>query len=108
MHQSHCKINSCGTSKRSLRRTAVTLATLLLAASACAGSSKQQQGSSSNGALATAPTDPAAKVGKPKVICEMEREVGSNIPRRVCRTPEQRERERDEAQRTLQGSPPSN
>jgi hypothetical protein len=32
------------------------------------------------------------------LICEMERPVGSNIPRRVCRTPEQIEREREAAQ----------
>jgi len=31
----------------------------------------------------------------------MERPVGSNIPRRVCRTPEQIEREREAAQNKM-------
>lgn len=42
----------------------------------------------------SAPPTAAEKPRKPKLICESETRTDSSIPRRVCRTPEQIEAER--------------
>jgi hypothetical protein len=92
-------------SKRALRMAIV--GGLVLAISACATSRQQSQGSSSGTSAAMASSDSMVAAGKKKVICTMERSVGSNIPQRVCWTPESREAEREETQRLLYRAQPS-
>ncbi len=65
---------------------AALASSLLLIAAACAGPSTSGSNSAalkSNGIAFN--QDSSAKKG-PKVVCTMEREVGTNIPERVCRT----------------------
>jgi len=38
----------------------------------------------------------------PKATCTVETPTGSNMPRRVCKTAEEREADRNESQRTLE------
>jgi len=92
-------------SKRALRMAIV--GGLVLAISACATSHQQAQGSSSGTSAAMASSDGTGTAGRKKVICSMERPVGSNIPERVCWTPESREAEREETQRLLYRPQPS-
>ena len=89
-----------------MRYASLVLSSLFLLASACATSS-----SSSGGAplqsQSRAASAPAAAASKPtasdddKLICEYERPVGSNIPRKVCRTQAQIDREREAAQEKM-------
>jgi len=46
-----------------------------------------------------APSEAAAEPEKPKKICRMETRTGSNMPTRVCRTPEQIEADHAAANR---------
>jgi len=83
-----------------MARTVVALASILALASACAGPSATAAGNAPLKAQAGA-TQPAATTAIPeqkKLVCQMERPVGSNIPRKICRTQEQIDRERDAAQ----------
>ena len=86
-----------------MTRSILALASILVVASACAGPSATAGGNAPLKAqAATAPASaPAAVAQEQKPVCAMERPVGSNIPRRVCRTPEQIEREREAAQDTM-------
>jgi hypothetical protein len=45
------------------------------------------------------PAAKAEKPPKPKLVCTSERQIGSLMPTRVCRTPEQLEAERRAAER---------
>ena len=83
-----------------MARTILAVATILGLASACATTSAPAGGTAPAKAQATtAPTaSPAVATDDQKLICSVERPVGSNIPRRICRTPEQIERERQAAQ----------
>lgn len=83
-----------------MARNLIALASILALASACAGPSATAGGGAALKAQAgTAQSSaPGAVPEEQKLICAMERPVGTNIPKRVCRTPEQIERERDAAQ----------
>ena len=83
-----------------MARTILGLATILALASACATTSAPAGGTAPVKAQpATGQTAaPAVASGEQKLVCSTERPVGSNIPKRVCRTPEQIEREREAAQ----------
>lgn len=48
---------------------------------------------------APTPEAKAENPQKPKLVCTSERPMGSNIPKRVCRTPEQVQAEMDAARR---------
>jgi hypothetical protein len=77
------------------------LSSLLLLASACATSSASNGGAplQSQSRAASAPADkPTATAQDDKLICQTERPVGSNIPKRVCRTQAEIDREREAAQ----------
>ena len=50
-------------------------------------------------ATAEAPAAKAEKPEKPKMICTKEQAIGSNMPRRVCRTPDRIEAEQRAADR---------
>jgi hypothetical protein len=82
-----------------MRRTASILGSLLALTAACASSTASSgtpaAKSQSSGAAVTA--DKTSHEDS-KLICEMERPVGSNIPKRVCRTQAQIDKERAEAQ----------
>jgi hypothetical protein len=88
-----------------MRPASLVSSLLLLLASACATSSTSSGGAAlqSQSRAASAP----AAVAKPtaqddsKLICEVERPVGSNIPKRVCRTQAQIDREREAAQEKM-------
>jgi hypothetical protein len=85
-----------------MRYASLVLCSLFLLASACATSSTSS-GAAPLQTPSRAASAPAA-ASKPtasdddKLICEMERPVGSNIPKRVCRTQAQIDREREAAQ----------
>jgi hypothetical protein len=81
-----------------MARTIIALASIL--ASACAAPTATAGGSAplKTQAGTAQASAPEATPPETKLVCEMERPVGSNIPRRVCRTPEQIEREREAAQ----------
>ena len=83
----------------------LALASLLLLASACASSSTSAGSAplQTQSRAASGPAPAAAKTASDddKLICEMERPVGSNIPKRVCRTQAQIDRERETAQDTM-------
>ena len=88
-----------------MARNFLALASILALASACAGPSATAGGKAPLKAQAGAaqPATPGAAPEEQKLVCAMERPVGSNIPRRVCRTPEQIEREREAAQEKMRG-----
>lgn len=46
------------------------------------------------------------KKDQAKMICTWEKPIGSNIPEKVCRSPEQIEEEREATQRAIQTSQP--
>ena len=82
-----------------MRRTVSILGSLLALTAACASST------ASSGTAATKSQSPGATVTadkttheESKLICEMERPVGSLIPKRVCRTQAQIDKERADAQ----------
>ena len=81
-------------------RTLISLAPVLLLASACATSSAPAGASALKAQSSATPQAGTAAVAAEdqKLICEMERPVGSNIPKRVCRTKAQMDREREAAQ----------
>jgi hypothetical protein len=79
-----------------MARTILGLATILALASACATTSAPAGGTAP--VKAQAATGQTTASGEQKLVCSTERPVGSNIPKRVCRTPEQIEREREAAQ----------
>jgi hypothetical protein len=82
-----------------MARAIFGLAFIVVLGPACATPSATAGGPSQVKAQAgSQATAAAAAPEQPKLICDMERPVGSNIPRRVCRTPEQAERERQAAQ----------
>jgi len=91
-------------------RNFLALASILALASACAGPSAtaggtaplKEQPAAAQAGTAQAPAK-ATLAEDQKPICTTERPVGSNIPRRVCRTPEQIEREREAAQEKMRG-----
>ena len=85
-----------------MRRTVSILGSLLALTAACASST------ASSGTAATKSQSSGAAVSadkttheESKLICEIERPVGSNIPRRVCRTQAQIDKERAEAQEKM-------
>ena len=83
-----------------MRRTAsLVLGSLLAVTAACASSTASSATaatkSQSSGTAVTAEKTPHEEA---KLICEMERPVGSNIPKRVCRTQAEIDRERAAAQ----------
>lgn len=82
-----------------MRRTASILGSLLALTAACASSTASSgtaaMKSQSSGTAVTADKTPHEES---KLICEMERPVGSNIPKRVCRTQAQIDKERADAQ----------
>jgi hypothetical protein len=83
-----------------MARNLLALASILALASACAGPSATVGGSAPLKAQAGA-AQPGVTTATPdsqKLICTSERPVGSNIPKKVCRTQEQIDRERDAAQ----------
>lgn len=75
---------------------AIVACTSILLTAGCAGSSaKRTTGAMAlGGAQASQPSDP-------KVVCEMERTVGSMIPERVCRSVELSEAQRAATQEAL-------
>ena len=80
-------------------RVTIALASVLLLASACATSSAPAASAPLKAQATAAPqTGGGVAADDQKLICEMERPVGSNIPKRVCRTKAQIDRERDAAQ----------
>jgi hypothetical protein len=83
-----------------MARTIIALASILALASACAAPMATAGGPAPLKAQAgtAQPSASGANPEEQKLICETERPVGSNIPRRVCRTPEQIDREREAAQ----------
>jgi hypothetical protein len=83
-----------------MARTILGLASILALASACATTSAPASGTAPvRSQAATGQTAaPAVASGDQKLVCSTERPVGSNIPKRICRTPEQIERERQAAQ----------
>jgi hypothetical protein len=83
-----------------MARTILGLASILALASACATTSAPASGTAPvRSQAATGQTGgPAVASGDQKLVCSTERPVGSNIPKRICRTPEQIERERQAAQ----------
>ena len=78
-----------------MARITLSLVSVLLLASACA-TSTAPAGTAPVKAQSGAATGVAAD--DQKLICQMERPVGSNIPKRVCRTQAQIDRERESAQ----------
>ena len=86
-----------------MSRTMIALASVLALASACAAPKATAGGPAPlNAQAGTAqPSASGATPDEQKLVCEMERPVGSNIPRRVCRTPQQIEREREAAQEKI-------
>ena len=68
--------------------------------SACAGSN--QQAGSTTPAPATASAPGSGSDAESDKVCTEETPVGSNIPREVCRTRDQVNDDRDDAQRDLQ------
>lgn len=78
-----------------MARVTLSFASILLLASACA---------TATAPAGTAPVKaqsgaaPGVAAEDQKLICQMERPLGSNIPKRVCRTQAQIDRERDSAQ----------
>ena len=86
-----------------MARTILALASILGLASACATTSAPAGGTApAKAQAATAPTAaPAVATDDQKPICTVERPVGSNIPKRVCRTPQQMERDREAAQEKI-------
>jgi len=96
-----------------MARITIALGSVLALASACAAPMATAGGSAPLKAQAGAAqaAAPGANPEEQKLICESERPVGSNIPRRVCRTPQQIEREREAAQekiRSMQTPGPKN
>jgi hypothetical protein len=79
-----------------MARITLSLASVLLLASACATSTAPASKAPVKAQSGAAATGVAAD--DQKLICQMERPVGSNIPKRVCRTQAQIDRERESAQ----------
>jgi hypothetical protein len=88
-----------------MNHDSVLLASVLLLASACATSSSAGGSApletQSRAASAPAAADTKTASQDDKLICEVERPVGSNIPKRVCRTQAQIDREREAAQEKM-------
>jgi hypothetical protein len=90
---------------------------VLVAASACAGARGSATPTAAPAAApaaaaspaATSPASPAvaSAAAKPRVICTMERPLGSNIAQRVCRTEEAVNAERQAAQDAIHLAPKS-
>jgi len=85
-------------------RTVSMLGLLFALTAACASSTA----SSGGAAMKSQSSNSAASADKPataqddnKLICQTERPVGSNIPKRVCRTQAQIDKERAEAQEQM-------
>lgn len=89
-----------------MSRVSLVLSSYFLLTFACATSSTTGAAAPTQ-SQSRAASAPAAAASKPtasdddKLICEMERPVGSNIPKRVCRTQAQIDRERDAAQEKI-------
>lgn len=63
---------------------------LALAVAACASAPKQTAASGATAAPAGSTSAVAqAAPAKPKLICEEEKPLGSNLPQRICMTPEE-------------------
>ena len=86
-----------------MARTIIALASILALASACAAPMATAGGSAPLKAQSGSaqPSASGANPDEQKLICDVERPVGSNIARRVCRTPQQIEREREAAQEKI-------
>ena len=80
------------------------LGSILLLASACASPAKRVR-QSSTGEVASA----AGVLPDPKdeIICDMERTVGSMIPKRICRSVQESEKNRAATQETLRNLRPN-
>lgn len=85
-----------------MARTLISLASVFFLASACATSSAPAGSSALKAQTSATPqSKTVAADDDDKLICEMERPVGSNIPKRVCRTKAQMDREREAAQEQM-------
>jgi hypothetical protein len=82
-----------------MTRMILVLGSIWLAAFACATPARQAAGPAPLAAETGGATKPPQSA---EPICTNERAVGTNITRRVCRTPEQIDREREAAQRKIQ------
>lgn len=87
---------------------------VLVAASACAGARGSATPPAAPAAAPAAAASPtaaspavASAAAKPRVICTMERPLGSNIAQRVCRTEEAVNAERQAAQDAIHLAPKS-
>jgi hypothetical protein len=88
-----------------MARTLIALGSVLALASACATPAAPAGGTAQMKAQSGAPPLAAKTAGEDeqKLVCQMERPVGSNISRKVCRTPEQIEQDREAAQEAMRG-----
>jgi hypothetical protein len=115
VERKRCRISSgiiapvfAGRREARMSRTLLVLGSLLVLASACATSSASSGTAAPLKSQSVSGSAPAATDAKKataqddnKMICETERPVGSNIPKRVCRTQAQIDREREAAQKQL-------
>jgi Flp pilus assembly protein TadD len=63
---------------------------LALVIAACASTPKQTPATAAAGAAPAGTTSATAQaVTKPKLVCEEEKPLGSNLPQRICMTPEE-------------------
>jgi hypothetical protein len=81
-----------------MRRTASILGSLLALTAACASSTASSGTAAKSQSSGTTVTADKTPHEESKLICEMERPVGSNIPKRVCRSQAQIDKERAQAQ----------
>jgi hypothetical protein len=63
---------------------------LALVLAACASTPQQTPATAAAGAAPAGTTSATAQVAtKPKLVCEEEKPLGSNLPQRICMTPEE-------------------
>ena len=80
---------------------------LWLALAACAHDQPHMAGGALSAAPAGQTATAAAQAGKPKLVCEETRPLGSLLPQRICLTPEEaaaRKRAAQEAIRNMQNT----
>ena len=90
-------------------RSGAYLLTILLATAACASQGASQRPPPAARAAPAGQTASAAKPAQPpsdgRMVCEMERPTGSNIPERVCRWVPAIDNERMQAQDAIRNLP---
>jgi hypothetical protein len=84
-------------------RAMVSVAALALCA--CASPMKQVKAPGAPLSAEAKAAEEQDKRDQAKMICDWEKPVGSNIPQKVCRTPEQIEQEREDTQRAIHSTP---